>query len=409
MPWKNDYADSLYKVRVNTLSGEVECVAASYDGIPFFIEETETSGGRNIVTTSLPFSNTHINEDVGGKPRSFTFSIFLVGPNCDADREKLEAAFEKQGYFEFSHPYYGKFNARCPEYGFKYSSDVQEFVSGTATFVPEGNQKKSGRSVEDLRGVVVAKSDVVLNSAKSNFLENFSILGKAKSIVDTVAAYTDKALEEIENARNSIRDVAEFVSTIAKIRDNVALILGTPADFADRIQNLLTMTKDVLSVGFANDAVKESLDIIDSLVSAKRDSADLVANDLNGDIDRLQLMSAAAMAARSVVDSTFKSAEEAREMQDKVAATFTAAADVAESVDDYADLMDLQAAALKYLRDEMSKLAVIVELPMSYSRDILSVCFDCYGNLDRVDDILERNGIGDPLVITARNVRVLSK
>ena len=409
MPLQNDYADSLYKVRVNTPSGEVECVAASYDGIPFFIEETETSGGRNIVTTSLPFSDTHINEDVGGKPRSFTFSIFLVGPNCDADRKKLEAAFEKQGYFEFSHPYYGKFNARCPEYGFKYSSGVQEYVSGTVLVVPEGVQKKSGRSVEDLRGVVVAKSDVVLNSAKSNFLENFSILGKAKSIVDTVAAYTDKALEEIENVRNSIRDVTEFVSTIAKIRDNVALILGTPADFADRIQNLLTMTKDVLSVGFANDAVKESLDIIDSLVSAKRDSADLVANDLNGDIDRLQLMSAAAMAARSVVDSSFKSAEEAREMQDKVAATFTAAADVAESVDDYADLMDLQAAALKYLRDEMSKLAVIVELPMSYSRDILSVCFDCYGNLDRVDDILERNGIGDPLVITARNVRVLSK
>ena len=97
MPLQNDYADSLYKVRVNTPSGEVECVAASYDGIPFFIEETETSGGRNIVTTSLPFSDTHINEDVGGKPRSFTFSIFLVGPNCDADREKLEAAFEKQG------------------------------------------------------------------------------------------------------------------------------------------------------------------------------------------------------------------------------------------------------------------------------------------------------------------------
>ena len=231
----------------------------------------------------------------------------------------------------------------------------------------------------------------------------------AVAVSEHFSDYTDKALEEIENIRNSIRDVTEFVSTIAKIRDKVALVLGTPADFADRIQNLLTMTKDVLSVGFANDAVKESLDIIDSLVAAKRDSADLVANDLNGDIDRLQLMSAAAMAARSVVDSSIKSAEEAREMQDKVAATFTAAADVAESVDDYADLMDLQAAALKYLRDEMSKLAVIVELPMSYSRDILSVCFDCYGDLDRVDDILERNGIGDPLVITARNVRVLSK
>ena len=50
MPWQNDYADSLYKVRVNTPSGEVECVAASYNGIPFFIEET---AGQQVMTPSL--------------------------------------------------------------------------------------------------------------------------------------------------------------------------------------------------------------------------------------------------------------------------------------------------------------------------------------------------------------------
>ena len=124
--WRNEYADSLQKVLVNTVAGEIECVAASYDGIPFFIEETESSGGREIVTSPLPFSDMHVNEDVGKKVRSFTFSIYLVGINCNVDREKLEEAFNKDGYFELSHPYYGKFNVRCAEYRFKYSSSVLE-------------------------------------------------------------------------------------------------------------------------------------------------------------------------------------------------------------------------------------------------------------------------------------------
>ena len=52
---------------------------------------------------------------------------------------------------------------------------------------------------------------------------------------------------------------------------------------------------------------------------------------------------------------------------------------------------------------------MIVELPLNGTRDILSVCFDCYGSLDRVDEILERNDVGDPLVMTRESLRVLSK
>ena len=240
--------------------------------------------------------------------------------------------------------------------------------------------------------------------------KKFSIAGKAKSIVDTVVGYVNQALDMVEMARDSIRSVSKFVGTISKIRDAVVLVLNAPADFASRIQDLLTMTKETFSFDDgAKNYVNESLAVMDSAVAKKQDSAYLVADEMNSSIDRLMLMSAAAMAARSIVDSSFKSAEEAREMQDKVSSSFDAAAALAESFDDYMDLMDLQAAALKYLRDEMSKLAVVVELPMSASRDILSVCFDCYGDLDRVEEILERNEIGDPLVITRRELKVLSK
>lgn len=409
MPWRNDYADSLQKVLVNTPAGEVECVAASYDGVPFFIEETESSGGREIVTSPLPFSDSHVNEDVGKKVRSFTFSIYLVGLSCNVDRERLEESFNKDGYFELSHPYYGKFNVRCTEYRFKYSSAVLEYVSGEVTFVPEEDPKKSARSVEDLRGVTESKSNETIDSTKADFVQEFSILGKAKAVVDSVAAATVALLDKIESVRASIRSVSMFVGTVSQIKENVQLALASPADFADRIQHLLTMTAEVFSSNGDNAYVGESLSMMTRVLERRQTSASTAADELSAKMDRLALMTSASMAVKSVVRSKFSSADEALEMQNSLSSVFDAACQAVDNANDYIALMDLEAAALKYLRDEMTKLAVIVELPMAGSRDILSTCFDCYGNIDRVDEILERNGIGDPLVVTCRSLKVLSK
>lgn len=409
MAWNYEYADTLQKVVVNTPAGEVECVAASYNGVPFFVKVAKSSGGREIITSVLPFSDKHVNEDSGKKVRSFSCTIYLVGVNCDVDREKLEEEFNKEGYFELVHPYYGKFNARCPVYEFEYNSDIQEYVTGEVTFVQESEPKQSARSVEDLRGVSIEKSASVLTSAKSNFVENFSIVSKAKSIVDTVVGYTNQALDIIENARSSLRNVAEFVNEISRIRENIELILDAPADFASRLQDLLTMVKETfLTEDAANNYVNESLTIMSDTISARASSSDLVAGEMTGYIDQLIVASAASMVARSVVDCSFKSADEAGELQTRVSESFRVAAESATSIEDYANIMDLQATSLKYLRDEMSKLAVVVELPIAGSRDILSVCFDCYGDLDRIDDILERNQIGDPLIVN-RSIKVLSK
>ena len=409
MAWNYEYADTLQKVVVNTPAGEVECVAASYNGVPFFVKVAKSSGGREIVTSVLPFSDKHVNEDSGKKVRSFSCTIYLVGVNCDVDRAKLEEEFDKEGYFELVHPYYGKFNARCPAYEFEYNSDIQEYVTGEVTFVQESEPKQSARSVEDLRGVSIEKSASVLTSAKSNFVENFSIASKAKSIVDTVVGYTNQALDMIENARSSLRNVAEFVNEISKIRENIEIILNAPADFASRLQDLLTMVKETFSTeDAANNYVNESLTIMSDTISARASSSDLVAGEMTGYIDQLIVASAASMVARSVVDCSFKSADEAGELQTRVSESFRVAAESATSIEDYANIMDLQATSLKYLRDEMSKLAVVVELPIAGSRDILSVCFDCYGDLDRIDDIMERNQIGDPLIVN-RSIKVLSK
>ncbi|MBR2863739.1 MAG: DNA circularization N-terminal domain-containing protein [Bacteroidaceae bacterium] len=403
------YANSLHKVQIDTPQGVVECVAASYAGVPFFVEETASSGGREVVTKPLPFSDSHVNEDVGKKVLGITCTIYLTGADCETKRERLEEALNKEGAFEFVHPHYGRMNARCTAYSLSFKKAEQEFISGELTFVPEQKVEKQAQSVTDLRGVAIGKSDSALSSAKSIFTEVFSIAGKAKSVVDSVADSTTKMLDDIENARGSIRSVSAFVNTLSQIRENVQLIMMSPADFANRIQNLLTLTKETVSDDDANGYVNESLVMMQSTMARKRDSASISADELSAEVDRLALMIAAAMAARFVVDCKFVSAEEAREMQDSLSSIFDDAAEQAGSIEDYATLMDLQATALKYLRDEMSKLAVVVDLPLNGTRDILSVCFDCYGNLDRVDEILERNDVGDPLVMTREKLKVLSK
>ena len=403
------YANSLHKVQIDTPQGVVECVAASYGGVPFFVEESASSGGREIVTKPLPFSNSHVNEDLGKKVLSISCNIYLTGVDCESKRESLEEAFNKEGAFELVHPHYGKFNARCTAYSLSFKKNEQEFISGEVTFVPEQDVKKQARSVEDLRGVVLAKVNAALDSSKSDFTESFNILGEAKSVVDAVANFTYAMLDEIEEARSSIRDVSQFVNTISQIRENVQLALMTPGDFANRIQNLLTLTAETVAVNDSNGYVNESLTMMKSVMWRERGSSSPAADELTAELDRLVLMTSASMASRSVISSKFASADEAIEMQNSLSAVFEEALNFVNNVDDYATLMDLQATALKYLRDEMTKLAVIVELPLNGTRDILSVCFDCYGNLDRVDEILERNGIGDPLVMTRESLRVLSK
>ena len=75
MAWRNEYADSLHKVLIDTPSGTIECVGGSYAGVPFFVEETASSGGREVVTKPLPFSDSHVNEDVGKKVLSISCNM----------------------------------------------------------------------------------------------------------------------------------------------------------------------------------------------------------------------------------------------------------------------------------------------------------------------------------------------
>ena len=402
-----DYIDYLQKVTIDTLNGPVECVGCSYGGVSFFVKDDEYTGGRNVVSTVIPYSNKHVNQDQGVAVKRYNLTIYIVGEDAEAKRTELQEAFEKEGPAEFVHMYCGRFKARCTSFGFSHVVEELSYISGTASFVPEDDPKKISRVVEDIRGVAENKYLSLLARAKAAFQKAFSIVGKASSVVDAVVAETNAILDNIESVRNSMRDVAKFVLSISQLRDDMMTILKTPEDFANRLQDIFTMTKETFAFNDgANTYVNESLTMMSSVdVSTGATTTSFMVLQ----IQRLALMSSASMAVKSVIDSEFESAEQTAAMEETIGAAFEAAMEKMNDVEDYTALSDMLAVAVELLRKEKSNLAIIVKRPLNDIDNILTSCFDCYGTLDRVEDVIDRNEIFDPSAINRKSLKVLSK
>ncbi len=402
------WTDTLHKVRIETINGEIECVGASFNGVSFFVEEASSNGGRNVVTTALPFTDVHINEDVGGRIREYPIRFYLLGANVEFKREKLEEAFNTAGALEFVHPHYGKFFARCTKYSLSFRKSECEYVSGEATFVAESDPKSTASNVTDERSQGIAKANATLDESSAEFKSGFSLVGKAKSIVDTCIDVTESILDGIESARQSLRDVNGFVTKLSQLRENIGLILMTPSDFAARVENLLTMTKETFSFEDESfsDYVNESLTVMDGI---EIDDGDMGVNELSAKIQTMALLMAAAMVVKSVMEAEYSTAEEVHETQERISNVFENARSKVLNASEYAALSDLEGCANKFLTDELSKLAVILKYPLLTSRNALSVCFDVYGTLDKFDDLLSRNAIVDAMTITRKSLKVLSK
>lgn len=401
------YIDSLQKVSIETVDGTVKCVGCSYNGVSFFVEESESSGGRNIATTSLPFTNSHVNEDLGGRVKQFSLRIYIVGDDAESKRSELEAAFDAEGAFELVHMYYGKFQARCVSYSFSHNSSELAYITGDVSFVPEKDPKAIERSSVDTRGMAAAKADGSLSRAAALFKAAFSIAGKAASVVQATVDATNDVLDSIEGVRNSMRSVEMFVMNLSQIRDNIGLIMKTPGDFANRLQNLLTMTRETFDGDEDwNTYTNESLTLMSRV---EIDDEETTTSAMRSMVQRLSLMSSASMAVKCVLESSYENSLQVYETEEALNAAFEAAMARVNSVDDYTDLADMLAIALKFLRDVKSGLAVVVEKPLNDISNVLTVAFDTYGNLDRVEDIIDRNEISDPSAIDRRFVKVLSK
>lgn len=393
---EDTYLQTLEKVSV-TIEGETfDIVAASFRGVPFFVDSYNHGGlGRTIATKKIPFSDRFVHEDIGGNVPTQTLNIFLVGDDCDIQRQNLIEACGKEGAAEFVHPWLGKFNARVSQLSFSANQRELGYIKGSITIEQEDDiPNKSVSSSMQLKTKVDSES--FRSKSRAKFTDRFETLKKVKATLDSAVKETEKALDTISDARKSLNEVNEFVNEVGKIKSNIEVILQTPSDFAARIQNLLTTSASIF--GYDVDMKEETKEFL-SILSLEGD----------GEVTGLVRKTAASCLVSSLVDAKFSSVDEASEFQNRVSEAFDELLNNTDDVEDFMLFSSLQASALSYLRDTMANMAVVIEKEVKSTTNILTFCFDTYNGIDRIEEIMNRNGFSQGLFITPCKVKVLSK
>jgi len=398
------YLETLGKTTVKINGKSFEAVAASFRGSAFFVRSNEQGGGgRTIVTKKVPFSAERVNEDLGANVPTLSMEFFLVGVDCDVQKNDLLKACSQEGAGELVHPWLGTFQARCSDVSFTYGGDELGVVRGSITFVQESALPEKSVSV-NLAGETQAKAKSFREKLQDGFAGAHATMKLTTGIVNGVANGIGILLDMLTDCRKILSDVNEFISTVGKIKANVYVLVASPADFAARIADLVTATEDLFNVDpDPKEDVNEYIDIMQMELDTSSDYTGMLSGML-----KLTKQLAASMVVESLVSAEFVSVDEAREMQTKVTEAFDSMIESTDDVDEYMSLTDLQATALTYLRETMANMAVVVEKDVRGSVNMLTLCYDVYGDLDRVDDIMLRNCMSQGLFVSGP-VKMLSK
>ena len=395
--------DKLERVEITVDGVKVSVVGGSFKGVPFFIKEYERqNGGRNIVSKPVPFSSNFVNQDLGGKIPSFPIDAYLVGEECKEARDNLIDACNEEGSGELVHPFFGKFRAECIGVNVSGSLDGVNYCTLGLEFRPVSAAE--GRPVQtDLAGVTKRAAAEFQNNSVGKFASVFSIVGKGKNIVDNAVKVTENAMNSALSAREALATVNDFVGEIGNIKANAAVLMMAPADFAARLLNVVTATKEMFGIESDGNDVDEYLAMLNDL------RAENSGENPSGRIASLMKCLVASMVASSLVDAKFASVDDAAAMQNQITDAFEWLLDSVDDVDDYMSISNLQSASLGYLRSAMENIAIVLDKNIDYSNNALQLVYDVYGGIDRVGDVLERNSLVQGLFVLPGKLKVLSK
>ena len=440
------YLDDLRTVKIQITRGgspvTIEVVGGSFRGVPFFVESHQYGSGRRIAVHEYPGLDDPYNEDMGRAARSVTLTAYLVGDNAKDQKEKVLQAMETGGSGTLVHPYLGTKNAQPSGLQISENAKEKRWVGLSLSFVLDPDIRPTATLVVDRKSLSLQKGAAGLSQVAEKFPKKFSLLGAAAATINAAVKLTNKLLDQIEEARGTMRTAAAYKSKMLQIRQNLELALMAPGDFAARIQELLTMTDGALVPSGV-----PSVRLVTS--SAGGGVQSLPAKDQASTLARFQLSEAITMSSAgsttrkvpnqaaterareaenqaalldlfqqtaifstvtSLVDAEVSSVQDAGQLQATLSDNFDRVMEGTEDPDIYQAVQDLQANALAFLRETSADLAVVLEYIPQRTVPSLVLAHELYGSIERAQDILDRNAIRAPGFLQGgRGLEVLSR
>lgn len=388
---------------------------ATFRGVPFFVEASEVSIGRQTVQHVYPFKEKEpaYSEDVGRKPRGFTVEGYVVGTEYMVARDRLMAALEVSGPGELVHPYHGTRRVAVTRV------HVRETVmdGGMAKFSVDFDETQASpaqpASTQDAVGQATASAAATKAAAGAEFTSKSkpgSLMASVAGAVGAASGAVDVMLRGVALETQALAKVKALATALAA---NAATLVETPAallaaqvEIFETISAALLAAPDVLNPA----AAMLKLYAFDAGTRPPATTPNRLAEQTNFDAcrrltQRLVLVEASLLA----VAQTYASYDEAIATQTAITSLLDEQAEVvADSV--YPTLLQLRADLVTAVPGLDRELARLVNYTPPTNVPSLVLAHRLYGDVAREADLVSRNRIANPCFVTGGvELEVLSK
>ena len=381
--------------------------AASFRGVPFYVDTTARSGGRSIVVHEMPQRENETIEDTGRQPRRFSVEAYVLGDDYDLDLEKLIAACEDRpaaypldvtGLLVL--PNVGRVRVACEGYRTVQESRVQRFAMIRLEFVRAGASSALTKDANPSGQLSAASSSAA--AAAGEQAENALQLTGGPSVIDEAASGAlvelGQLLRGLDVFSGPALEVAALSATISALIGQASNLATSPADLVVAVQQGIASILD--AAGNAEAALYAYQAILSSSAaqvssSTPSSSVELKAQQNANAIAQLVALSSLAGATAAAAGVTWPSLDDALEARAELIAA-ASAIELNASAGEFAALRAIRTAIVAAIPDPTASLPRIQIRRLSSPLPALLLAFRVTGATSRVADLIARNAVENP-------------
>lgn len=381
-------------------------VAASFRGVPFFVQGHDSTLGRRVHVHEYPLRDQPYAEDLGRKGRTFSVDALVVGALYIGQRNALLAAVEAAGPGKLVHPYLGEMLVACTSCRLREGQGEGGMARLALEFV-EAGKAEFPTVLSNTIGTCVATADYAAQAVQSNFERRHKVAGKPAFVANASAGIFTQALAGLQDAVGLVRgaadEVAKLQHDIDEARRDLTTLIYAPASAAQTllanvrqlVRSVATAPRDALSLARTLYRFGALLPAISPSTTSRRAQATNQA-----ELVRLVRVAALAEGARAAAGVAFESYQDALATRDELVDSIDEvmlASDVPDEV--YQALRALRSAVVRDIAARGTDLARVVTWAPLATAPSLALAQQLYADALREPELVQRNAVRHPLFV----------
>lgn len=370
----------------------------SFRSVPFKVKKSDGQIGRHKVLHEYPFRDEAHADDLSLKARTFTLDCFVIGDDYMAERDALEAAFEKPGPGELIHPWRGRMMVDVMDCRPIESIDQLGYQGWTVTFTQTG-KNPSPNIRPDTVSIVNSAADDALIAAEEDFAETFSIDSLPEFVeADALTQITIILDTTLETARAMLPDMdilPAFIGNASNILSKATQLMRLPTNLSSELSAQIAGILGLGQSPLAAFTALKSFFGLSHTASNRNTAARVQLDDNRRATANLTRRAAIIEAARASAQMEFESQDQALSVRDAIVDAIEVE-QLTASDNVYMTLADLRAAVVGDISTRADDLARLIEYSPKSTLPAIVLAYSIYGDAKKDADIISRNNIAHP-------------